>query len=132
MATAGKDTRVKVSTTSGGSFAAVAGIKSANMELAGNNIDVSKFGDDFVSRIQGLKDATYSLDGQMDGTDTTGQNIVRSAYLNDTALFVQFLGDGTAGFQHEVKVAKYAESSAVDGVVEVSIDLEGTGAITTV
>lgn len=131
MALAGKGTVVNVS-TDGSVFNQVLELNDASMTISGDNIDITEFGDDFINRIQGLKDGSYSLSGFRDATDTTGQEAVVDALLNDTQLHVQFLRDGTTGFQQEVKVSSFEESSTVDGAVELSVDLEGTGVITSV
>jgi predicted secreted protein len=132
MALKGKSLVVSVATTSGGSYASIAERSSASMNHSGSNIDVSTMGTDFISRIQGLKDGTYSVSGFFATGDTNGQVRVRTAWLNDSGLFVRFLPDGTTGFQQEVKVASYSVNASVDGAVEFSAELEGTGAITTV
>jgi predicted secreted protein len=72
------------------------------------------------------------LGGFYNPTDTNGQAAIRSAFLNDTSLFIQFLPDGSTGFKQEVKVSKFEVSAGVDGTVEVSIDLEGSDAISLV
>ena len=131
MPTSGRNTIIKVS-TDGTAFSAVDGLNKAEMDFDGNNLDVTKFGMDFVARIQGIKDATYSLGGFLENTDTDGQVAIRDAWLNDTDLYVQFLGDGSAGFKQKVKVNKYSESSAPDDLVQVSIDLDGTDDVTAV
>lgn len=129
MATSGRNTVVQVS-TDGTNFNTVAEINDGTATIEGDNQDITVFGSSFVKRIQGLKDASYSLSGFRDAGDTTGQEAILDALLNDTALHVKFLGDGTNGFQQEVKVASFEESSSADGSVEVSIELEGTGTIT--
>jgi predicted secreted protein len=132
MAIAGKGTVITVATTTGGTYNTVAGLNDGSMSCEGDNQDISTFGTNWIKRIQGLKDASYSLSGFYDPTDTNGQVRIFSAWLNDTALFVKFLADGTNGFKQEVKVSSFEMSSAVDGVVEVSIELEGTDTITAV
>jgi predicted secreted protein len=132
MAIAGKTLVVKVGAATGGPFTAVKELKEASMSQSGNNQDVSTFGVAWIKRIQGLKDASYSLSGFYDSTDTAGQVAVRNAWLNDSSLFVQFLPGGTTGFQQEVKVSSYEVSASADGAQELSIELEGTGAITAV
>lgn len=132
MAIKGKSLVVSVATTSGGVYSAVAERNNASMNHTGSNIDISVMGSDFIKRIQGLKDGTYSVSGFYKADDTAGQVAIRSAWLNDTALFVRFLPDGTAGFQQEIKVASYQVNAGVDGAVEFSAELEGTGAITAV
>lgn len=135
MAIAGKKLEVQVS-TNGTTFTAVKELKEASISQSGNNQDVSTFDSDFVRRIQGLKDATYSLSGYYDPTDTAGQVAIRSAWLNDTALHVQILPTGatgaSAGFKQEVKVSSFEVSASADGSAEVSIELEGNGTISIV
>ena len=132
MAIAGKGSVVKVGVTSGGSFTAVADLNDASLSISGTNLDITSFTAEYISRIQGLKDGSYSLSGFYNSGDTNGQVVIRSALLNDSDLFVQFLPDGTTGFQQEVKVATFDINTTVSGAVELSISLEGTGAITTV
>jgi predicted secreted protein len=131
MATSGRNTIIQVS-TNGTTWNTVAELNEGTATIEGDNQDVTRFGDSFVRRIQGLKDASYELSGFRSPSDTNGQEAILDALLNDTTLHVKFLGDGTNGFQQEVKVASFEESSSVDGVVEVSIELEGTGTITKV
>jgi predicted secreted protein len=130
-ASAGRNLRVKVSTTSGGSYNDIAGIKSTSMNLSGGTIDVSAFGTEAVERIAGLKSGSYSLSGNYE-TDATGQGLVRTAVQDHSSVFVRFLPNGTTGWQQECFVSAYNVSASVDGAVEVSIELEGTGAITLV
>lgn len=133
---AGKKTRVRLATTVNGTYNLVAGIKSASYTIDGAPLDDSEFGVDWIQRIQGLKDFKVTLSGTYRPDDTNGQVVARAALLNDTALFARVLPDGgttaNAGFQCEVKVTKFAVDPSVDGIVGVSIELEGTGAATLV
>lgn len=134
MALPGKNTLVKVSTTAGGAgaYTTVDEIQSVDFNESGASIDVTKFDDDWISRIQGLKDCKWSLKGFWDPADTNGQLAIRNAWLNDTELWVQILPNGTTGFKQQVLVSSFNISTGVSGVAEVSIDLEGTGAIAAV
>ena len=132
MGLKGTDLVMSVATTTGGAYNTVLGMKDASMSMKGDNQDISTFGTDYIKRLQGLKDVTYSLSGFVDLTDTTGQTIIRTALTGDTALFFKFLPDGTNGWKQEVKVASFDMSAAVDGVVELSIELEGSDAITVI
>lgn len=132
MAIAGKKLRIKVATAQAGPYTTVADINSGSQKIAGQTQDVSAFGVDWVKRILGLLDGTYSLGGHYNSADASGQVAIRNALLNDTALWVQFLSDGVAGFQQEVKVASFDVSGEVGGTQSVAIELEGTGAITAV
>jgi predicted secreted protein len=131
MTTKGKNTKIQVSTDDV-TYSDVVDLNEGSASIEGDNQDITTFGDSFVKRIQGLKDASYSLSGFRNSGDTTGQEAILDALLNDTALFVKFLGNGTAGFKQEVKVGSFEESSSVDGVVEASMELEGSGTVTKV
>jgi predicted secreted protein len=131
-ALAGKGLVIQVATTSGGTYNTVVGMNDASMSIDGDNQDITAFGDSYIARIQGLKDVSYSLSGYFDATDTTGQIRIRTALLNDSELHVKFLPDGTNGFRQQVRVSSFEMSGSVDGIVEVSIELEGTGAIAAV
>lgn len=128
---AGKNVVVAVSTNDS-TYNTVAEINDMSMSFEGDNIDTTVFGNAFISRIQGLKDGSYSLSGFYDPTDTNGQTVIRTAWLNDTALYARIYPNGTAGFKQQVRVASFEVSAGVDGAVEVSIDLEGTGTISAV
>lgn len=120
---------VSVSTTLGGTYYQVGSMNDATMTIDGDNQDITAFGDDWIKRLQGLKDASYSLSGFRDVADTNGQVVISTALINDSALFAKFLPDGTNGFVQEVKVSSFEVSGAVDGIVELSMDFEGSGAI---
>lgn len=132
MAMAGRGLIIQVGTAVDGPWSDVQDLNDASMSLGGDNLDVSTFGTDFIKRLQGLKDGSYSLGGFYNPTDTNGQVAIRNTWMNDTPLFVRYLPDGSTGFMQEVKVSGFEVSAAVDGVVEVSIDLEGNGEITMV
>lgn len=132
-ATAGRSLRVKVATTTGGVYSTVVGIANATMSRQGQTVDVTTLTDSDIVRILGIRDCTFTIDGNWESADTTGQDVIRSAYENDTALFVQFLPNGTAGFKQEVKVSKFEIAGASGaGKVSISIELQGTGAVSTV
>jgi predicted secreted protein len=132
MAISGKTLVVKVGAAQAGPFNLVQELKDASFSQSGANQDVSTFDVDWMKRIQGLKDGSFSLSGFYNPSDTTGQVAIRNAWLNDTTLFVQYLPNATAGFQQEVKVSKFDIKASASGVAEVSIELEGNGAITAV
>lgn len=132
MAIAGKNLVVKVSGTQNGPFTTVLELKEASMSQAGNNQDVSTFDSDWIRRMQGLKDTTYSLSGFYAPADP-GQTAIRTAWAgDDSPLFVQFLPNGTAGFAQEVRVSSIEVSASADGAQEISIELEGAGPISAV
>lgn len=128
---AGRSVVVKAS-TNGTTFNTVAELNSCDMALAGNTIDVTTFGDDFIAKIQGLRDCSWTCDGNYDPTDATGQAAIRDALLNDTDVYVQFLFDGAAGFKQQVRPSKFEVKATPADPVTVSFTLDGTGAVTAV
>jgi predicted secreted protein len=131
-ATAGKKTVVKVSTVVGGAGAynVSLGIKSASIKLGADIVDVSTMGPSFKDKLGGLRDSQWTLAGNYEPADATGQGALRSAWLNDTEVWIQILVDGVSGFKVQVKVSNFAVDSDVGDKVGVSIDLEGTGVVT--
>lgn len=130
MALKGKSVQCKISIDDI-TYYTVAGINDVDSPFDADNIEVTVFGDDFTKRIQGLKDASWSLSGFYEPTDTNGQVAIRTAWKNDTALYIEVSYDGgTTKFDQQVKVSGFNPSAGVDGAVEISIDLEGTGDVT--
>lgn len=129
---AGRSTLVKVSTSSGSGYNTVAGLKSANHSIDAAAIDDNEFGVVWVQKIQGLKDGKLSLSGQYRPSDTTGQVVIQTSLLDDSDLFVEVLFDGTNGWRQQMRCSKFAADASLEGIVGVSIELEGTGAITAV
>jgi predicted secreted protein len=131
MATAGKLFVVEVSVDNA-AWSRVAEINDASFSIEGDNQDISAFGDAFVRRIQGIKDTSFSMSGFTNEDDLNGQRRMKLALINDTPIYCRMLYDGVNGMSQEVKVASYECSASVDGVSEVSFDLEGTGPVTLV
>lgn len=132
---AGKKSRIKVATSQAGPYTAVAGVKSFTHSIDGTNVDDSEMGVDYAQRIQGLKDGKLSIAGGRRVADA-GQNIIRDALLNGTDLWVHVLPDnGTtagAGFEQLMLVSKFGQDSSVEDKLNLSIELEGSGAIAAV
>ena len=113
-------------------YTAVGETNDISMSIQGNTVEVSTFGDVWVSRMQTLKDATYSSSGFFDPSNTLGQVAVLNALINDTTLYLEILFDGTNGYRHPVTVASFEISSEVDGVVEYSVEYESAGSVVAV
>jgi predicted secreted protein len=132
-ATAGKKLRVAVAVLIGGAYNNVVGIKSASLKRSGQIIDVTQLTDTELVKIMGMRDSVLTLSGNFE-VDATGQGVIRTAFANDTPLFAKFQPDGgtTAGINStvEVKVADYSVDGDQGSEVKVSIELQGTGAVT--
>jgi len=130
MALKGKSVVVQVSVDDS-TYYIVSNINDCDMSIDGDNQDVSVFGEDYINRLQGLKDVSWSISGFYDPTDTNGQVAIRSALINDSNLYLKISFDGgSTSFKQKVLVSSFNPSASVDGVVEISVDFEGDGVLT--
>lgn len=131
MAIAGKKALVKVSTTAGGagSYTAVDDTAEVSMSHSGGTIDISKFNQDFMARLYGLKDVSFSISGKWASGDTNGQVAIRGAWLADTELWLQYLPNGTTGFKASVVVSSFEIKSSVSGGCDYSATLDLAGGV---
>jgi predicted secreted protein len=131
MAVAGSTSLFNVSVVAGGAgtYYAVDEIRSASMSWRGGTIDISEIGNTYMQRLAGIKDASYQIQGFYDSGDTNGQVAIRGELISYTELWAQWLPDGTNGFKQQVVVATFDTNVTYDGAVELSVSLEGTGAV---
>jgi predicted secreted protein len=127
----GIDTLVKVSVDDS-TYYTLAEFKEAEQTFTANNEDVTVFGDEWVNKAYTLNDASYSINGFFDNSDTNGQTAAINAMINKSALYVQILFDGTNGYKQEVKVGSINISSSPDKYVAISMEFQGSGAVTAV
>jgi len=134
MAQAAHTLAVNVSATLGGSYAAIDGLNDASLQRAIDLLETTDYADTTgqKTRIPGLGDATISLSGDREQSDTNGQNIVRAAAFSKGSIGVQFLPDGTNGQKALFYVQDYRESGPVADKVSFSFTLQKTGAFTAV
>lgn len=128
---AGYNSKILVSTDDV-TYYEVAGMSEYSAPEVANTEECTSFGSGNVERKQLLNDNTYSMSGFRDLTDTNGQVAIRTAMRARSSLYVKVLEDGTNGWTQEVIATSFEVSPAVDNVVPLSIELEGTGAITEV
>lgn len=127
MALPGKNAVVKIGTNT------IAGLNEASFSASGETIDTTTFNSNgWKEKMQGLKEFSMSLSGFYEPNDTNGQVALRDAWLNGTTVTVDYLVDGTNGFQGSYLVTSFEIGSGVSGEVSVSIELESTGALTIV
>jgi predicted secreted protein len=131
-AIAGRKSLVKVCATSGGAFAICLGVQSITSNRTRDLIDVSDFGPDWKANLTGLKDATFEITGNYRSDDTTGQGLVHAAFDDDDDLFIQYLPDGTNGWQAQVHITKDNVDSGTTKQVSWTATLNQTGGLTVV
>jgi predicted secreted protein len=121
---------VSIATTVGGTYSVLSGAKSASMPRDTDMLDTTAF-DDGADRtfIPGLRNGTLDLSGRYESADTAYGHI-KDAFANQTSIFVKWLPNGTAGFRAEYYVQSLEISGEVEGLVEVSVSLQRTGATT--
>lgn len=131
---AGRQTVVNAS-VDGTTWHAIGELNSVEIAIGGNPIDVTQFGVSDVQRILGLRDTPWTLSGFYDPTDTNGQNVILSALLNNTALYLQVMFNpsgtsGQKGFHQQVIPTKFDVKGDPASAQTVSISADSTGAIT--
>ena len=110
---------------------AVAELKNWKMDLSVDMADTTVFSTTgWKSNIPGLKEWSGSAEGNLDMTDTNGQLALQNALLNGTSITLKLYVDGTHYYSGTAYVKKLAPEAAVDGVVSVAFDFQGSGAVT--
>lgn len=126
-------TKVKIQvSTDDVAYNDVADLNSVTDSATGNTIEVTAFGDDWKKYIAGLNEFTMELDGYWNSGDTNGQIVLRDAWKNRTAVYVQILYDGVNGVKGQCYVNKTERKATPSGTVDVTYSLTGTGDLTDV
>lgn len=80
--------------------------------------------------VPGLKEWNGSAEGNFDMTDTNGQLAMQNALLNGTSLALKLYVDATHYYSGTAYVKKVSPEAAVDDVVKIAFDFQGSGALT--
>lgn len=114
-------------------YVVIDGLNDATFSRMADLLDVTDFADTSGTkqRIYGLKDASFSLSGDLEASDT-GYAKLETAYGSGATVYIKYLPNGTAGWKVGCKVESIEVSGSVDGKAEVSISLQATGAVTAV
>lgn len=110
---------------------AVAELGEWGIDISVDMLEVTSFGDLWKRYLAGLREWTGSCSGRFDGADA-GQKAMLTALLAGTSATVEFILElaGTHKFSGTVYLSASSVSAVVDGVVEVSYDMQGTGELT--
>lgn len=110
---------------------AIAEIRSFSIEETADTVEDTSMGDTYRTHKTTLKSFSGSVDVFWDETDTTGQG----ALSVGSEITINFYPEGdTAGDQYYTGSAIVTSKSitgSFDGMVESSISIQGTGALTT-
>jgi hypothetical protein len=110
---------------------AVAEVRSYSIEESGDTVEDTVMGDSYRSFKPSLKSWTASADVYIDETDTTGQGALTVG--SEVTLNVYYEGETTGDTYKTGNAIVTANSlnATTDGMLEGSISLQGTGALTT-
>jgi predicted secreted protein len=120
----GRDGIVKVGT------ATVAEVKSFSIEESADTVETTKMTDTARTHAITLTSFSGSLDCFWDETDTTGQGALTIGASVTLALYPEGEVAGDTYYSGTALVTGVSRSASFDGMVEASISVQGTGALT--
>lgn len=110
----------------------VAEIKNWNLDLSADMLDSTNFDSNgWKQFIAGLKEWSASAEGNYTvNTDTNGQKAIQDAWLAGTSLSIELrVGATVPKYTGSVLISSMPVEVPVDGIVGISIELQGTGAL---
>lgn len=107
----------------------VAEIDKWSLDIGAEILDVSAFGDTWKEKIAGLKEWSCSGEGRWDMTDTAGQKALQDAILGGTTVAIRLYIDADTYYSGNAYVKQVSPGAELAGTVDVSFQLEGTGAL---
>ncbi len=120
----GRDGIVKVGA------ATVAEVKSFSIEESADTVETTKMTDTARSHAITLTSFSGSLDCFWDETDTTGQGALTIGASVTLALYPEGDTAGDTFYSGTALVTGVSRTASFDGMVEASISVQGTGALT--
>lgn len=120
----GRDGIVKVGANT------VAEVKSFSIEESADTVETTKMTDTARSHAITLTSFSGSLDCFWDETDTTGQGALTIGASVTLALYPEGDTAGDSFYSGTALVTGVSRSASFDGMVEASISVQGTGALT--
>lgn len=102
----------------------VARAHSFSLSTSADNQEVTAFGDDWRVRIQGMKEASASLERYLDPVDPLFQDMLIDSGEAVLEFWVDRLGS-TPEFRMRARPSSVTSEAAVDGVVGESVEFEG-------
>jgi hypothetical protein len=93
--------------------AKVFGVDNASWRALCDILEISQFGDTYKNRMGGLLDTSVNISGNLDPTDTNGQNILIPGNTIHIGIYPQ--GTGVAGKQVKAIVESFEQTAEVSG-----------------
>jgi hypothetical protein len=127
MATAGFNGVVRVSSDNFAASNQIVGcVVDASFDQIMAELDATCFGDTSTHRFYGLGDSSASLTVIWEAADA-GQTLIRTQQQSRLAIDLRYLPDGVAGFEGQFICTSISTTQAVDGRVEATFTLVGSG-----
>lgn len=109
---------------------AIAEIRSYSIEETGDTIETSTMGDVARTYVPSLTSWSGSVDVYWDETDTTGQGALTTGAEVTLNVYPESDSAGSVYYTGSAIVTGVSRTASFDGLVEASISLQGTGALT--
>ena len=124
MAIAGKDGKVMIGIN------AVADIKSWSLDISHDMLEDTAMGDSSKTFISGLLESSATADGTwVISTDTNGQTALQTAFLAGTSVSIKLHVDTTHYYSGTAYISSLSVENDVADLVTVSLEFQGSGAI---
>ena len=111
--------------------ATVAEVKSYSLEESADTIETTKMGDAARTYLPSLTSFSGSIDCFWDETDTSGQVALAVGASVTLVFYPEGAASGDTYYSGTALVTGKTITGSFDGMVEASISVQGTGAITT-
>ena len=111
--------------------ATIAEVKSYSLEESADTIETTKMGDAARSYLPSLTSFSGSVDCFWDETDTAGQVALTPGASVTLVFYPEGATSGDTYYSGTALVTGKTITGSFDGMVEASISVQGTGAITT-
>jgi len=109
---------------------AVAEIRSYSLEETGDTLETSTMGDTARTYVPSLTSWSGSVDVYWDETDSTGQGALTVGAEVTLNMYPEGDDSGDTYYTGSAIVTGVSKNASFDGLVEASISLQGTGALT--
>jgi predicted secreted protein len=109
---------------------AVAEIRSYSIEETGDTLEDTTMGDTARTYLPSLTSWSGSVDVYWDETDTTGQGALTVGAIVTLNVYPEGDTTGDTYYTGSAIVTSVSRSASFDGMVEASISVQGTGALT--
>lgn len=110
--------------------ATVLNVRSFSLEESATTLETTTMTVTAATHVSNITSWTASIDGLWDPDDSTGQVALSSGASVTVSLYMEGVASGDKYYSGSAIVNSVSRSSSYDGLVEISISVQGTGALT--